>query len=50
MYNVTIKDKNFSKMEFEFKTMEEVAVFTETVLARSSVETEVTIKEVKENA
>ena len=48
MYRVNIKDDGFNQMNFEFSSMEEVFIFTETVLKKSVAALEVKIQEIKE--
>ena len=50
MYRIKVKE-GYNEIVFEFKSMEEVSIFTSTVLANAVEEnTEVNIKEVKDNA
>lgn len=48
MYRVIIKNDIYSQMDFEFASMEEVFIFTETVIEKSVTEVEVAIKKTKE--
>lgn len=53
MYRVTIKSIGYNSHSFKFSSMEEVAIFTETVLRTSEEKIEVKIeiwKEKEENA
>jgi hypothetical protein len=48
MYRVTIKGIGYNSLSFKFSSMEEVSIFTETVLRTSEKEIEVKIELVKE--
>lgn len=50
MYRVTIKSLGYNSHSFKFSSMEEVAVFTETVLRTSEDKIEVKIEIWKEEA
>mgnify|MGYP003443754742 CR=1 FL=1 len=50
MYNVKVKGEKYHELEFEFKSMEEVTAFAETVLHSSTNEAEVCIKKMKKEA
>ena len=43
MFLVNLRDEKFNNMDFKFSSMEEVAVFTETVLKTSVNPVDVTI-------
>lgn len=48
MYRVTIKGIGYNSISFKFSSMEEVSIFTETVLRTSEKEIEVKIELFKE--